>query len=371
MIDREYWYCHHETLWRYCLERGIIKKKWKIQGLQIGKILTGEIKREELPDVTRQQILDSLLKELEKRGYVTIFEREIEKKLHESLLNDSLPRYNVFEDLSYERSGKCFKFFGTMHFLGEFRNGNQRIANFILALEPISGAKDFYGITISSIPVILDEKFMVTDIRVPQTHNWKDFYIVLVGSFTITPTPVIKAIAIYKESHEFEETFRQFFLDKFGGYCKDFYKEHGKIYDKLTEHAANFAAHELSDSGWKSKISTEKLLFTISDDLYTFHNILDCDLTKLGKPKNEAKREIQRSQEIGGPDPDLDLDISNLNLSKLFRFKGKMNDARLREYFDGAFKILGLDFRTALKIIEFMIEKTGEKIKILKSMLKS
>ncbi|KXB01389.1 hypothetical protein AKJ41_01705 [candidate division MSBL1 archaeon SCGC-AAA259O05] len=207
-----YWYLHEETLWRYGLENDIIEEKTKIAGITLGDIFSGEIKFEDLPEVTRQQILNSILENLEEEELITSFWKKFKDVKSDF---ENYPSFEL-EDLSHEQTGRLVKFIGNIRFPGRFTDDRGYLLGYLnpLTIEagPSSsldiGPEEYYSL--SGLPLILDEKFLIDDVRIPQMEEWNNYIFSVIGSVVQNPNPFFQCIAIYRNASEFENLIEEF-----------------------------------------------------------------------------------------------------------------------------------------------------------------
>ena len=82
--ERHYWTLHEDTLWRYALQKKVVDEKWKVEGftISLAGIISGKIKIESLPEITRYKILHKLLNILEEKKYILDYNKRIKRRRH-------------------------------------------------------------------------------------------------------------------------------------------------------------------------------------------------------------------------------------------------------------------------------------------------
>ena len=347
--EREYWYIHEETLWRFGLQKGIITSKWGLKGLFFGKSLGGEIKKEKLSEVTRQQILDKILEKAEEKGCIVHFSKAVKRANHPTYKNiKDNPRY-----VSYEETGKLVEATGTLHFTGEFKNNREEmIGSFI----PIS-------ISPFSIPALLHFPSILEDVRIPPVDYWKNLYITIVGAITIQHgLPLVKIIVVYRDSEKLKNSFKNFILRnveyEFPEDIREAIDEEKmkQISMLVTQHILK----QLANTGWNSvKVPVDEL-DTYLQYLDKVGHIIECNLAKKAPPEEEAKKVIEENII-----EDFTLDVTRAYYSELLELELKMKSMDSKDFFTTLLEIVGISYKEGLNRLNYMIKEANEEIKLL------
>jgi len=350
--ERHYWILHEDTLWRYAISKGILNKKWKVEGFNISLagLISGKISKESLPEVLRFKIFNEILSRLEKKEFILSFEKELKKIKSGMSLGEIWIYDDAVKKIDYDINKKLIKIFGKINFNGKFEdeNGNFMV-NFLPLSEKYEDISRRRHVSLGgTIPVIIDKNTRINDIIIPSYENWSNFYVVLIGSFSFDSVPLIRALAVYRDSQDFSE-YIELYLNQ---YCppdnlikSDFLK--GKDYDKIItdirKSIGEYLVNILSEKGWKAEVDIDKEIFEIHFDLSNLAEILRSD--KDGGIKIfQLDKDIEFRREIPNytyKELSIDEGITSNNILKI---KGKLETESFKKFIDDVLSTMDVDY---------------------------
>ncbi len=364
--ERHYWTIHEDTLWRYALQKEIVDEKWKVEGftLSLAGIISGKIKIESLPEITRFKILHKLLNTLEDKNYILDYNKRIKELKDEDMYSKS-PKFDdsYKKQIDYEVSKKLFKLYGTLHINGTFENKEgEIIGNFY----PLSDGKSRYD---TSIPVLFDRKTKIDDVRIPPYDQWSKFYIVLIGSISYNSKAVIKALTIYRDYMDISKCFSEIINGQIpsSDFLKsDFLaeKDFKKIDSGINTIVKTYLINIFSKKGWKVEFNLDREIFEINDVVSNIGQILGSEKDGDVKSK-DLKYDIESRMVLSSANIEYLFFMNHLN-NNVLKIKEKIyEDDDFKEFINNILDVIEIKYSIFEKKLNNYLAYGYKKLKML------